>query len=76
MTGSPFGMWGRFGSRTLLVVVGGLFLADLFIPDAVPLVDEMVLGIITLLLARWQSRRPTVTPEPATKPKAKNVTPS
>lgn len=69
-------MWGRFGSRTLLAVVGGLFLADLFIPDALPFVDEMVLGIITLLLARWQSRRPTVTPAPAAKPEPKNVTPS
>ena len=68
-------IWHRFGSRTLLFVVGGLFLADVAIPDAVPFVDEMVLGIITILLARWQSRRPTVTPEPAVKPKPKNVTP-
>ena len=69
-------MWGRFGSRTLLMVVGGLFLADLFIPDALPFIDEMVLGIMTLLLARWQTRRPKVAPEPAAKPEPKNVTPS
>lgn len=67
---------GGLASKTLVILVGGLFVLDLFVPDALPFVDEIVLGIITVLMARWQSRRPRVTPEPARKPETRNVTPS
>ncbi len=60
----------RFRSSTLLTVVASLFLLDLAIPDALPFVDEIILGILTILIARWQARR---TPPP--KPPPKNVTP-
>lgn len=69
------GMFLKLGSRTLLALVTGLFLIDLAVPDALPFIDEIVLGILAVLLARWQSRRTPPTPAPAEKPGEKNVTP-
>ena len=43
-------------SRYLLFALGGLFVLDVVTPDLVPMVDEIILGLATLLLARWQSR--------------------
>lgn len=43
----------------LLVLMGGLFLVDLVIPDVIPLVDEMLLALITLVLANLRSKRRT-----------------
>ena len=63
----------RFKSSTLLTVVASLFVLDVFIPDVLPFVDEVILGILTILIARWQSRR--AEPPPAPKPPTKNVTP-
>lgn len=45
----------RFPHLFLLVL--GLFLLDLLIPDFVPFLDELLLGLITLLLAAWKSRK-------------------
>ncbi len=64
---------GQFKSSTLLALAGSLFVLDLVIPDPLPFIDEIVLGIITLLIARWQSRRKE--PPAAPKPPPKNVTP-
>ena len=42
---------------TLLLITGGLFVLDLIVPDLVPFVDEILLGLATLVLARWKDRR-------------------
>jgi hypothetical protein len=42
---------------TLLLITGGLFAADLLIPDVIPFVDELLLGLGTLVLARWKDER-------------------
>jgi hypothetical protein len=42
----------RLRYRTLFLVAAGLFALDLIIPDAIPLVDEILLGIATIVLAR------------------------
>ena len=49
---------------TLLLMTGGLFALDLVVPDFVPFVDELLLGLGTLILARWKDRRqlPVTTP--------------
>jgi len=47
---------GRLGSRTLAVIFGGLFVIDLVIPDPLPFVDELFLGLATILLTRWGRR--------------------
>jgi hypothetical protein len=69
----------RLKSSHLMLLMGGLFLLDLFIPDPLPLIDEAVLGLATLLVARWQLRRTSPgaasSPPPEGKPKVKNVTP-
>ena len=38
----------------LFIIVAVLFAVDLFIPDPVPFLDEILLGALTLLLGRWK----------------------
>lgn len=40
----------------LFALVAGLFLLDLLVPDPIPFVDEILLGLATLLIGRL--RRP------------------
>jgi hypothetical protein len=42
---------------TLLAAAAGLFLLDLVVPDLIPFVDEILLGLATLILARIRDRR-------------------
>ncbi len=56
----------------LLLLFGGLFCLDVMIPDPIPFVDEILLGILTLLAAGWQIRAGGPSPP---KPPTKNVTP-
>lgn len=51
------GWLSRLRSWQLFVVVAALFVADLLIPDPIPFVDEAMLALTTLLLARWKRRR-------------------
>jgi hypothetical protein len=41
----------------LLVITTVLFVANLFIPDAVPFVDEILLGLAAVLLSRFKRGR-------------------
>lgn len=55
---APLLRWlGRLSYPRLFVLAAVLFVADLFVPDMIPLVDEILLGIGTLLLANWKSRK-------------------
>ncbi|MEM1411001.1 MAG: DUF6116 family protein [Pseudomonadota bacterium] len=49
----------------LLLLTGVVLLANLLIPDARPFVDEMLLALITLLLARLK-RKPPESDDPGT----------
>lgn len=49
-------------SWQLFLLAGILFAADLVVPDPIPLVDEMMLGLATLLLGRWKRRRDVIDP--------------
>ena len=55
------GMLLAFASRLrfpwLFALTAGVFLLDLFVPDAIPFVDEVMLGLATLLLGSWRKRR-------------------
>ena len=42
---------------TLFKLTAGLFLLTLVVPDPFPLVDELLLGLGTLLLANMKSRQ-------------------
>lgn len=41
----------------LFVLVGALFVADLIVPDAIPFIDEILLGLATLLFGSWKQSR-------------------
>ena len=58
---APFFSWARkLKHPTLFKLVGALFVINLFIPDAIPFIDEILLGLGTLVLANWKDRnKPT-----------------
>lgn len=43
----------------LFLILAGITLADLIIPDFIPFVDEIGLALLTLLLGSWRDRRAT-----------------
>ena len=45
---------GRLRFPTLFLVTAGLFLLDLIVPDLVPFIDEILLGLGALLLSSWK----------------------
>jgi hypothetical protein len=53
---------GRYGATLrfphLLLIAGGLFGIDLLIPDGIPFLDEVFLGLMTLMFAVWRGREP------------------
>ena len=42
----------------LFLLLSGLFLLDLVVPDMIPFVDEMFLAGLTVLFGMWRDRRP------------------
>lgn len=42
----------------LMAVTAALFLVDLIIPDMIPFADEILLGLLSLLLASLKKRSP------------------
>ena len=61
--GGLFAWLSRLRSWQLFLLAGALFVADLLVPDPIPLVDEMMLGLATLLLGRWKRRRDVIDAE-------------
>ena len=59
--GLPNGLISRFASRLkypqLFFATLALFLIDLIVPDLFPFVDEILLGLLTVLLASWADDR-------------------
>lgn len=55
------GFLGRLSYPRLFVITAALFLIDLVVPDFIPLADELLLGLGSLLLANFKKRR---TPDP------------
>lgn len=50
--------WAR-GLRfpTLFMITAGLFVVNMLLPDPIPFVDELLFGLVTLLLANWKRRK-------------------
>ena len=61
-TGPIMGFASRLKFPTLFFITLGLWAINMVIPDPVPLIDEIVMGLLTLLLATWKKRGET--PEP------------
>lgn len=60
---APVLRWlGRLSYPRLFMLAAGLFVVDLVVPDMIPLADEILLGLGTLLLANWKSRKGTASP--------------
>ena len=51
----------------LFLALGSLFLVDLVVPDPIPLVDELLLAVLTFIAATFTTRRePSQTPRDIT----------
>ena len=47
----------------LFALTAGLFVLDLVIPDLIPFVDEIILGLATLLIGTWKAKKDEHGPE-------------
>lgn len=56
----------RLRYRSLFLIAVALLGLNLIIPDAIPFIDEILLGIATIVLARL--RKPEEAPPPGTEP--------
>ena len=43
--------------RNLFFLVTSLFLIDLLVPDFIPFIDEIILGLMAIILANWKKER-------------------
>jgi len=57
MRAALLGLASRLRFPWLLALTALLFVASLVLPDPVPFLDELVLGMLTLLFAAWRKRR-------------------
>ncbi|MEG3788578.1 DUF6116 family protein [Lysobacter sp. CCNWLW3] len=62
------GFLGRLSYPRLFVLTATLFLLDFFMLDPIPFVDEILLGLSTLLLANWKNRKAPPPLEPPAPP--------
>jgi len=49
---------GQLRFKNLFLITAALLLIDLAIPDFIPLIDEILLGILTMLFWSWRKREP------------------
>ena len=67
----------RFASRLkypqVFLLLLAVFALDLLIPDLIPFVDEILLGLLTALFGTWRERRRA--PYDQEEPREKNITP-
>jgi hypothetical protein len=50
------GWFARLRFPTLLAITAVLFVVNVFVPDFLPFIDEILLGLVTLILANWKKR--------------------
>jgi len=43
--------------KNLFFLVVGLFIIDLLVPDFIPFIDEIILGLLAIILANWKKER-------------------
>ncbi len=54
---APLMRWfSRLSYPRLFMVAAALFVLDVLTPDFIPFIDELLLGLGTLLLANWKKR--------------------
>lgn len=57
LTGRILGWAATLTVTTLFVLTGVLLVVDLLIPDPIPFIDEILLGLLTILFGRWHGAR-------------------
>jgi hypothetical protein len=69
----------RYASRLrfpqLFAILAGLLVVDFVIPDPIPYIDEVILGILTVLLGMWRRHREDKEQPRPQMETMKNVTP-
>lgn len=61
---APLLAWARrLRYPTLFKITALLFAVNVVVPDMVPFIDEILLGLGTLLLASWKDRRAPLAPD-------------
>jgi len=54
----PVAAWaGRLRFPWLFALTAVVFVVDLIVPDVIPFADEILLGLVTVLLGSWRKRR-------------------
>ena len=43
--------------KSLFFLVISLFIIDLLVPDFIPMIDEIILGLLTIILANWKKEK-------------------
>jgi hypothetical protein len=61
LVGPLLGFLGRLSYPKLFMLTATLFVVDFFIPDMIPFVDEILLGLGAMLLANWRKKPDTMT---------------
>ena len=56
-TGYLMRFLGGLRSWPLFVAAAALLLLDLAVPDPIPMLDELVLAVLTYALARWKKKK-------------------
>lgn len=62
LTAPLLGFLAKLSYPRLFLLTGALFVIDLIVPDFIPLADELLLGLGTLLLANWKKRKDVIQP--------------
>lgn len=47
---------GRLRFPALFMLTAALFVVNLVVPDPLPFIDEVLLGLVTLMLGAWKDR--------------------
>lgn len=55
----------RLRFPTLFMLIALLFVIDVFVPDFIPFIDEIILGLMTVVLGLWRERRGNDEPDHA-----------
>lgn len=56
------GFLGRLSFPRLFMLAAAMWALDMVVPDFIPFIDELLLGMGTLLLASFRKRKDPVTP--------------
>jgi hypothetical protein len=66
---------GRLRFPQLFAVLATLWVVDLAVPDLIPFLDELFLGVLTAMFGMWKRDPAAPGIDPSAKPPMKNVTP-